>query len=81
MKKIFKYQVIRVNENNEVIEEHGIKHIYDCKTKREVKKLVKTQNFTTADKFYRVIETKTNKLVRSLSDKRIFINGMLATEF
>lgn len=77
-----KYQVIKVNENNEVINRYGINEIYNCRNKREVKKILKTSNFGAfANNYYKTVNVKTNKLVRSLSDKRIFINGMLATEF
>lgn len=40
-----KYQVIKVNENNEVINRYGINEIYNCRNKREVKKDFKNFKF------------------------------------
>lgn len=77
-----KYQVIKVNENNEVINRYGINEIYNCRNKREVKKILKTSNFGAfANNYYKTVNVKTNKLVKRFTDKRIFINNMLTPSF
>ena len=77
-----KYQVIRVNENNEVINHYGVDEIYNCKNKKQVKQIINTSNFGSfANCYYKVVNVKKNVLVKRLSDKRLFINDVLASQF
>ena len=77
-----KYQVIRVNENNEVINHYGVDEVYNCKNKKQVKQIINTSNFKgVVNCYYKVVNVKKNILVKRLSDKRLFINNILASQF
>lgn len=58
MKTIYKFKVETVNNENETI------NVIECKTKREVKKVINTYNFPS---HYRTVKTSNNKLVKALS--------------
>lgn len=58
MKTIYKFKVETLNNENETID------TIECKTKREVKKVINSYNFPS---HYRTVKTNNNKLVKGLS--------------
>ena len=58
MKNYYKFKVETLNNKNETID------TIECKTKRDVKKVINTYNFPS---HYRTVKTSNNKLIKTLS--------------
>ena len=58
MKNYYKFKIETLNNENETI------NTIECKTKRDVKKVINTYNFPS---HYRTVKTSNNKLVIALS--------------
>lgn len=67
MKKYYNFKVETVNNENETI------NIIECKTKRDVKKVINTYNFPS---HYRTVKTNNNKLVLEVNQFTLMIKGL-----